>query len=132
MSRVGRVSFILLFPVIFYFLGSCKNILPGDKVRLKCRYMAYACGECEPQYRIEEISKVYKGKVNRAAILGKDVKVVFKSHIFEKKLDSMVAPCAICYDFYIDGDLAYLSTKGYYRLIADTCVAKLRSNDCCK
>jgi len=94
--------------------------------------MAYACEECGPQYRIEGISKVYMGKVNRVGILGKDVKVVFKSRIFEKKLDSLVSACAICYDFYIDGDLAYSSKEGYYRLNADTCVTTLRSKDCCR
>jgi len=124
--------FITLVPLTVCAIVLFKNIIPGNKVRLKCRYMAYSCEECGPQYRIESIIKIFNGTVNKKNILGKDVKVVFRSSTFEKKLDSTVAECAICYDFYIDGELSYLSKKGYYILNADTCVTKLRNKDCCK
>jgi hypothetical protein len=99
------------------------------KANVKCRYMAYACGECEPQYKIVEVIKGFD--LNKQKLINKDIKVVFKSSSLESKIDSLTQKCAICYDFLFYGDLSYLPVKEYYEIKVDTCTVKLRDKTSC-
>ncbi len=89
--------------------------------------MAYACGECEPQYKIKQVLQA--GKLRESELLDQDIRVDFKSSILEKQIDRATQECAICYDYYLEGELSYLPVKKYYELEADTCIVKLRDQN---
>lgn len=128
---INRISGNILLLSTLIFNGFCYCTSPTYKVKVKCRYMAYACGECEPKHRIDTVLKVVEGKLDKRKVVDQDVKVIFRSSEQERRIDSQVQKCAICYDFYIDGDLKFLSLKGYYTLDVDTCIVKLRFKHCC-
>ena len=57
-----------------------------DSVSVQVRYMAYACGECFPQYRIE---KVFFSEADPMDFLNNEVSIEF----VDKKLDTFVDSC---------------------------------------
>lgn len=118
--------------IIYIGAASCFGKSQTFKVRIKCHYMSYACGECQPQYNVDEILNSSDGKLDKSKVLGQDIKLVFKSPEEEKKIDAQVEKCIICYDYYVHGYLTFLTSKGYYILNVDTCVVKLRFERCCE
>lgn len=91
---------ILLFLICILILtvGYIKYYLPTP-VKIKCTYMAYACGDCYPQFRIDDI---YSDNGNKL-IKGEDVYLKIIDNGEEKKLEEKIDSCWICYDYYIDG-----------------------------
>lgn len=123
-------AFFLLIIIVLAAFKVCNKIpIRQFKIKAKCNYMAYACGECEPQYKVESVLSI--DGIDKNKILNQDIEIVFKSPVLEK-IDSITQKCAICYDYYVQGYIFYLKEKKYYRLIADTCEVKLRFADCCK
>jgi hypothetical protein len=57
-----------------------------DTVSVQVRYMAYACGECFPQYRIE---KVLFSEADSMDFLNREVSIEFT----DKKLEKFVNSC---------------------------------------
>ena len=88
--------------------------------------MAYACGDCYPQYKITTVldSKGF----SKQELLEKDIKVVFTDKEFGKRLDEQVQKCIICYEFELIGRLTEINEE--YTLYSDSCTANLRE-DCC-
>lgn len=109
-------------------LLSCRNSIKG-KVGLKCVYMGYACGECEPKYKIKAIIK-YDNALPEG-IKESDVEVIFKTSNQERDIDNIVKDCAICYDYYFWGSLMKSSGKDYYTINVDSVRVLLRDKSCC-
>jgi hypothetical protein len=88
--------------------------------------MAYACGECQPQYKITEVfDKKYQ------FLKGTDIDIDFKKF----KLDSIekqTSDCAICYDYYLTGNLRYNRFSKTYLIQVQEGYYKLRFQNCCK
>jgi hypothetical protein len=116
-------SILLVIIVIF---GTQKK--QSNYIKLKCMYMAYACGDCDPQYKIEDIT--YSDKINKEELINKEIYVKFKNKKLEKTVDSLTQKCVICYDFYFEGNLMVLPNTKQYQLMADACKVALRSNCC--
>ncbi|MBP6432600.1 MAG: hypothetical protein KA319_12610 [Ferruginibacter sp.] len=127
-----KVLFISVFILIIVGIVVVENTQSknANKVKIRCYYMAYACGDCFANYKVKEIlegENHVKGK-----LLDRDVKVVFKSKELESKVDSMTKRCAICYDYYFEGRLIYQPKEEYSVLEADTCRIQLRDLKCCE
>lgn len=94
---------------------------------IKCHYMAYACGNCYPQWQIDSNFAVEKG-LNE--LIGKDIYVERNEIAIEELITDSTSKCMICYDFYFTGSLKKtLSSK--YRFDAGSFQMELRFKDCC-
>lgn len=117
---------ILLGAAIFLYL---KPINKGH-VTIQCKYMAYSCGTCYPQYQIKRIHS--SKDCNVEDIINKDLYVVFKNKTTEKKLDKQIMKhCYICYDYFFKGDLKYFLLKKYYYMEPDTAYVQMSDSSCC-
>lgn len=98
----------LLVVGAFFFTSISIN---NEPVEIKFRYMAYACGDCYPQYRIEAI-KPMDSSLNK--FLKKEVSVEFSSLEQEKAVKKQGADCMICCDFFFTGHLKKSIYKGTF------------------
>lgn len=94
------VTIALVCIVPFSIYGQDKSL---EKVKLKLQYMAYACGDCYPEYRVV---KIIEPKNDKTAnwLKGKDVNVDF-SDKDEDRIESMRGNCAICFYYEVEGAL---------------------------
>ena len=94
----------------------------------KCHYMAYACGDCYPQWKVDSGFAVEN---DLKELMEEDLYVTYKgSDVQGSSLPDSVNKCIICYDFYFTGTLKK-TLRGKYQFEADTFKMKLRSKDCC-
>ena len=85
-----------------------------DKVRVKFRYMGYACGDCEAQYNILEISdKRYR------YLKGVDVYIDFKAYKLEY-VETQTAPYATTCYYYFTGYIKYNRLLKQYLMQPET------------
>ncbi len=98
------------------------------QVTLKCRYMAYACGDCYPQYRVDEVIIPSSGNLQED-MLKKEISVFYKAKELENHISKETSKCIICYDFYFSGELKQSASKGYF-LEVDSAKIELRPNCC--
>jgi hypothetical protein len=125
-----RVKFLyFLIPVILLIIYFFPVNTSKGKMKIKCRNMAYACGDCYPQYRVLEILQNQNEESKK--ILNKELKIEFESEKIEKDLDVNTSRCLICYDFYFTGVLKKSFHKGAY-FIVETVNYKLKNDSCCK
>jgi hypothetical protein len=124
---------ILIVTIIAIALTTAYCLVPekisNTPIKIKCNYMAYACGDCYPQYKVNEILEGGSEEVNK--ILNTEIIVKFEDKKMEQKLDKSTAKCVICYNFTFTGDLKHSSKNGTY-LIAKTAEYKLKNDSCCK
>jgi len=97
------------------------------KMKIKCHYMAYACGDCYPQYHVDSI---IKGEA-MVDILGTDLLLVFNKPGLETSLEEQTWRCKICYDFYLTGELKKSVAKGNY-FVVERGGYKMRFKECCQ
>ena len=97
MKRITKYKnyFLILFGYFFSF----KTI---RNVHVRCQYMAYACGDCTPQYRIIE---VYNPLEWKDELIGKEMNIRFEGKPEEEMYDEKVYDCMICYWYEFQGDL---------------------------
>ena len=128
-----RVIYLLILPI---FLSAClaKGCKTSKKewegtAKVMSYYMGYACGDCYAQYKIKQV--LVSKQIEGAELLEKDLKVVLKSSEEEKKLDSLVSKCAICYDFYFEGDVFKREVDSFYTMKVNSYSVRLRDSTCC-
>lgn len=119
------ISFCILIGVIYYF--SPKKI-SSEKLKIKCNYMAYACGDCYPQYLVKEILEGENKEVSK--IINTEIIIEYEDSTIEKEVDKNTAKCVICYDFVFTGILKYSKIKGMY-FIAQKVNYQLKNDSCC-
>lgn len=86
---------ILLIPFIYYKYFTYSN------VKFKCRYMAYACGDCFPQYKVDTIYLDSKMILK----IGDDVNLKYFKNGSYLEISEEKDSCWICYDYYIVGKM---------------------------
>jgi hypothetical protein len=94
-------AFLLGILLIVYFTVSTKT-----NVQLQCIYMAYACGDCYSQYRVQQ---VYAPSSMRDKLMNKDIAVVFDNARQEAAFNDKVGDCLICYVFDLRGTISFQS-----------------------
>ncbi|HND89297.1 MAG TPA: hypothetical protein PK971_13260, partial [Saprospiraceae bacterium] len=70
-------------------LAACQPNIEND-IQLQCHYMAYACGDCYPQYRVE---KVAEGRAAKQELLGKDINLEFESEEKRQVFEQLQRDC---------------------------------------
>lgn len=93
----------------YYFMFGERII--KKNTTLSCHFMAYACGDCYPQYKVEKAPGELEKK-----LLGKDIMISFNSWIQEEKFLKQVERCAICYNYNLTGNLYYSNRYKCYLL----------------
>lgn len=93
----------------FIWLVGCQFNVEND-IQLQCQYMAYACGDCYPQY---QVGKVFEGRAAQQELLGKDIHLEFESEEKQQAFERLQRDCPICFLYKLRGNLRYSSTKGY-------------------
>jgi hypothetical protein len=63
--------------------------------------MAYACGDCYPQYRVDTIYLDSKGMLKK----GDEVNLTYFKNGRGLELVEEIDSCWICYEFYIEGKM---------------------------
>ena len=96
-------------------------------VTIKCHYMAYACGDCYPQWKIDSGFSVENGLKD---LIDKDILVKYKGKQIEESIPDSVSKCMICYDFYFTG-LLKKTLSDRHKFEADTFLIKMERPDCC-
>jgi len=118
------VAFALLFVAWKAYDGIYFKKNAGA-MTIKCHYMAYACGDCYPQWKIDSGFAVENGLKD---LIEKDIYVNYKGKQIGEP-DS-INKCMICYDFYFTGLLKKtLSDK--LKFEAASIQTKLRFPGCC-
>jgi len=120
------VFVLVAIGTIYYFIPKKISV---SKVKIQCNYMAYACGDCYPQYRVNEILEGNNNEVDK--ILNTELIVEFEDKKMEQEMDKNTAKCVICYNFTFTGDLKYSKSKGKY-FVAQTVDYQLKNDSCCK
>ncbi|MCB9230533.1 MAG: hypothetical protein H6581_02645 [Bacteroidia bacterium] len=90
--------------------------------------MAYACGDCFPQYKVEEVNPV-EGIGNE--LKGKEIEVRFVSNDTEANYEKEAGACMICYTHIFKGKLTKSIWKDNWIFWAEEYSLSLLSNSCC-
>ncbi len=127
-----RLIYFSIAIVLFssFLLHGCGTTIvkQDDKVKLVCRYMGYACGDCYANYKIKKVSQ--STNFEAKLLVGSDLKVLFKAGD-EAKLEKVVSKCAICYEFYFEGNISKKKGDTFYTLNADSFSVYLSDSTCC-
>ncbi len=129
-----KVSFLIIVVISIGLLFGAWKAYDGiyfkknaGTMTIKCRYMAYACGDCYPQWKIDSGFAMEKGLKE---LIGRDIYVERNGIPIEESITDSASKCMICYDFYFTGSMKKtLSSK--YRFDADSFQMGLRFKDCC-
>lgn len=105
---VGLLGVTIIVSIFLYYYSYRKI---GSDITIRTRYMMYACGDCYPQHKVEEIIFPKNGKY--VFLLGKNLPIRFSSKDQEDTIDKMTEKCVICYDYFFTGNLKYSKMKGY-------------------
>jgi hypothetical protein len=122
----GLIILTLIFCGFFGYSYIPKTI--DKSVIIKCRYMAYACGDCYPQYRVDEVINSLSEKT-KETILKQDISVFYEKKELENSIDKQTSKCVICFNFYFTGVLKHSKSKGYFLDVSDA-KAELKPNCC--
>jgi hypothetical protein len=99
----------------------------GQSMTIKCHYMAYACGDCYPQWQIDSNFAIQKGLKE---LIEKDLYVDRHGTAIEELITDSTSNCMICYDFYFTG-LLLKTLGGRYRFKTNNFKMELKFPDCC-
>jgi len=89
--------------------------------------MAYACGDCYPQWHID---LSFGAENDFKNLIEKELYVNYKGKEVEESLPDSVNKCIICYDFYFTG-LIKKTLSDKLKFETDSFKMKLRFPDCC-
>jgi hypothetical protein len=90
--------------------------------------MAYACGDCYPQFRVDSI--LYPNE-SKKALVEQDVYLVYKNNGRETPLEQMVDSCWICYQYRVDGQLVESFLQTHKTIVVTKYELKASLPDCC-
>ena len=120
------LSLVMLATSAVYFKSAKYNI--QKNVSVKCVYMAYACGDCYPQYSVSEVLPSSLDK----KLLKKDIDIEFASKEQEEEFKKQIGVCGICHTYDFKGDLYYSNKKGCYVIKLGEYKLKLKDEKCCE
>ena len=126
MKKNKIIILVLLFCTISFC--SCRS----DYAKIKCNYMAYACGDCYPQFRIDSIYS----STNNLLKIDDNIHLKLKKENTFVDLESLIDRCWICYDYYVEGTVnkniftgtkTMIVTKYNFILRENCCTASIRT-----
>lgn len=129
--KIAHIIIPFIVGILVYFIYDY-NIIKHYKnanAKLKCHFMAYACGECYARYKIVEVEN--SDNFKSSELVNKDLQVQFASKEMENSLDSLVSKCAICYDFTFEGKLSKSDNSSFFIMKLETFQVKLTDSSCC-
>ena len=121
MFATGSVVRRWVIPLAIALMTSCTENVGNGVVH--CHYMMYACGDCEPQYRVDSVDKE-----ELRVLVGKDVYVVRCIGSDEEDISSGIDECLICHDFTVLGRV--VRDHNGYKVIADSMRSDVRPGCC--
>lgn len=124
--RIFLLSSVVIGAAAAVFFTSAKYNIQKN-VRVTCMYMAYACGDCYPQYNVENVLPSSLEK----KLLNNDIDIEFASKEQEQLFKKKVGRCRICYKFDFKGDLFYSEKKNCYVIKLGNYKMQLKDNKCC-
>ncbi len=100
-----------------------------DSVQLQLKDMAYACGDCYPNYRIDKVFFSEENSKVQASYLNKEIYVDFVGKNIKNQLEKMTCS-ATCYTYVLYG---VLKQNGYGMLKLEATGGKISVNSkCCE
>lgn len=123
--RVGMTRWVISI-ICIICLVACQPKEKND-IQLQCRYMAYACGDCYPQYKITD---VLNDSIAKRELSGKDINLEFENEEKEQEFVQLQGNCGICFLYKFKGDLRYSITKGHILKVSDYNLEKYP--ECCE
>ena len=131
MNKKVLLLMILLVAAIsvvaaFYF-NSRTRLIQKD-VEVKTVYMAYACGECYPQYSVIQVQPASLKK----ELHQQDIDIEFKDKKQADMFEEKVGLCARCFVYDFKGDLYYSGKKDCYVIKLSEYHLKLTDKECCE
>lgn len=124
---ITLLSLVTIATAAAYFFKTAKYAI-GENVSVKCMYMAYACGDCYPQYNVRDVSPLSLKK----QLLKKDIDIEFASEGQEEEFKKNVGICGICYMYDFKGHLFYSKKKKCFVIKLDDYKLKLKDKKCCE
>jgi hypothetical protein len=121
--KIKVLAFI--FSILVYWGCTTKSI---GEIKLRCSYMAYACGDCYTQFKVDSVLSVND---ESKGLLGQDISIYIEENGAIVPLEQKVDKCWICYDYYVSGYLEKQWFISYNKFIAKNYDLVLRSPDCC-
>lgn len=110
---------------IWYFKFSSTKI--QENVNVECRYMAYACGDCYPQYKVKKVKPASLG----TKLTGKVIAIEFSNEKQEIEFGKQTSRCIICYNYSLSGTLYYSRKMDCYVLKLQKFKLSLPDKECC-
>lgn len=129
--KITQIVIAFIVGILVYFIYDY-NIIKHYKnanAKLKCHYMAYACGECFAKYKIVGVEN--SDNFKSSELVKKDLQVQFASKEMENRLDSLVSKCAICYDFTFEGKLSKSDNSSFFIMKLEAFQVQLMDSSCC-
>jgi len=120
------LSLAVLTAAAAFFFTSFKYSVQKD-VSVSCVYMAYACGDCYPQYNVRNVKP---SDVERK-ILNKDVDIEFVNKEQKDAFEKQVEACGICYIYEFKGELFYSKKKKCYVIKLREYKMTMKDKKCC-
>lgn len=112
--------------LVVFFIVNKSFVRIHRNIKVECRYVAYACGDCYPKYVVEYVSS----SILKKSLIDKNIYLEFESNQEDEKLDNKIGQYATCYRIILFGDLEYDPFKKYgYTLKVAKYILKKRK-DC--
>ena len=123
------VVFLVLGLLVFGGAKFCNSIYlsqTDEPVTAEFRYMRYACGDCYPQWNVQNVIGDVKadGKYK-----GKDMLVYFQEQELYNILKTNDQNCITCFQFIIKGKIEK-TLSGKYRFLSDE-YSMIKNEACC-
>jgi len=129
-----KVSFLIIVVISSALLFGAWKAYDGiyfkkdaGTMTIKCRYMAYACGDCYPQWRTDSS---FAAENDLKELIEESFYVIYKGKGVDESFPDSINKCIICYDFYFTG-LMKKTLIGKYKFETDSFQVKMDSPDCC-
>ncbi|WP_375562377.1 hypothetical protein ACE193_07465 [Bernardetia sp. OM2101] len=119
-----KLPIFLLF-VIFIIATSCSKLI-NENITLICSYQMYACGDCRPQFLVQDIKT--NNQIIKKNLLNQDIYVAYEEG--KKDILEGIKKCMICYTFTVTGRLEKKDDD--YILLAKDIERNFHSNCCNK
>lgn len=119
--------FLLLTTGAIYFFTLAEYAVKRNVI-VTCRYMGYACGDCYPQYNVNEVLPSSLKK----KLIAKDIDIEFESDKQEEEFTKKISSCSICYIYNFKGDLYYSEKEDCYVVKLRDYSLKVKDGKCCE
>ena len=124
-KKAWSLLLIIVLSIIagIYLYSKDQHIGP---VKAKLHYMAYACGDCYPQYNVKSIESSI---TDLPKLKNQQIHLEFTEEM-EKEINSIVEKCTICFDYDVSGVL-FKRRNGEYMIKVEEYELNKTFEGCC-